>query len=469
MSDDARPAGPRRRIAPARLVLLASGDFACNLYWQSLSFFLLFFYTDLLGLGAAEAGLLFAVGSVWDGLADAAVGAVAERVGGYRRFVAAGAVPLGLAFVGLYAVWPPGAVPMAALVLAAHLAFRTLYALVNIPFAALSARVTDDSRERARIAAYRMLFGTAAAMTVALVTRDLAARSGTGAAAAPGYFLAAIGFATVGTALLLLIAATAPAERVRADAPAASPLTLRAQLGVLARNRAFVTLNLASAAIGVSGGVLNGSIMFYFAHVVGDAGAGPAAMAWMGLVGAAAVPGWMWLRDACGTRALWLADAAIALVATAAFALAGGSGVAAAQLYVVTMHIVGIGFAFGFWAMLPDTVEWGEWRSGRRVEALAFGLASLGQKIAIGAAAALLGLVYHRAGYVAGSAQAPATAAAIRATMLGVPAAAILASAAAMAFNPLRRATHAGIAARLAARQGEAAGDALGLGVGRDP
>lgn len=439
------------RLGTPRLALLASGDFACNLYWQSLSFFLLFFYTDVLGLNVGRAGLLFALGSVWDGLADAAVGAWAQRVGRYRRFMAAGAAPLGMAFVALYVVLPLSPWAQAGEALLAHLAFRTLYAVVNIPFAALSARVTEDSRDRGRIAAFRMLFGTAAALVVALVTRQLSL-NGAAVSGAHGYLIAAAGFAVVGTALLLIVALTAPAEREPAG-PRREERALGRHLATLATNRAFVALNLASAATALGGGVLTGSVMYYFTHVAHAPGAGPAAMAWMGLTGAAAVPVWMLVRDAIGARALWLVDVALALIVAVGFWLFGGRGALAGQLYLVAMQAVGIGFVFAFWAMLPDTVEWGERRSGVRVEALSFGLASLGQKLALGAAAGLLGLIYDHAGYVPGAIQAPATAAAIRATMFGAPAIAIALSAAAMLANPLRRDTHARLTAELAARR----------------
>jgi Na+/melibiose symporter-like transporter len=51
--------------------------------------------------------------------------------------------------------------------------------------------------------------------------------------------------------------------------------------------------------------------------------------------------------------------------------------------------------------MLPDTVEFGEWRTGVPSESLAFGLLVLGQKAALGLGAGFLGLNLARAGYIA--------------------------------------------------------------------
>ena len=86
----------------------------------------------------------------------------------YGALIAAGAVPLGLTFVLTY--MPPMASGAAAVgwVLAAHLLFRTAYAGVNVPYLAMSARISPDPGDRAFVAGLRMMFGTAASVTVAL-------------------------------------------------------------------------------------------------------------------------------------------------------------------------------------------------------------------------------------------------------------------------------------------------------------
>ncbi|MBN9993886.1 MFS transporter, partial [Listeria monocytogenes] len=50
----------------AQFTLFGAGDFACNLYWQSVTLYLLFFYTDVLLLPTALAGTLYMAGALWD-------------------------------------------------------------------------------------------------------------------------------------------------------------------------------------------------------------------------------------------------------------------------------------------------------------------------------------------------------------------------------------------------------------------
>src|SRR3954447_12714243 len=161
------------RPSKPRLLLFAFGDFAFNLYWQSIMLFLLFYYTDAIAIPIAIAATTYMVASVWDGIANFMAGILVDR--GHRRlrygpFLVAGAVPLGLTFVLTY--FPPivsGGWAIAS-VFAAHLLFRTAYAGVNVPYLAMTARISADFTDRAFVAGARMMFGTAAAVAVALGT-----------------------------------------------------------------------------------------------------------------------------------------------------------------------------------------------------------------------------------------------------------------------------------------------------------
>ena len=72
VSEAGRPSKPR-------LLLFAFGDFAFNLYWQSIMLFLLFYYTDAIGLPIAIAATTYMVASVWDGIANFTAGVLIDR------------------------------------------------------------------------------------------------------------------------------------------------------------------------------------------------------------------------------------------------------------------------------------------------------------------------------------------------------------------------------------------------------
>ena len=76
--EPARPSKPR-------LLLFAFGDFAFNLYWQSVMLFLLFYYTDALDIPIAVAATTYMVASVWDGIANFVPDVLVDRRHGTLR------------------------------------------------------------------------------------------------------------------------------------------------------------------------------------------------------------------------------------------------------------------------------------------------------------------------------------------------------------------------------------------------
>lgn len=440
-----------------RLLLFAFGDFAFNLYWQSVMMFLLFYYTDAIALPIKVAAATYTIASIWDGIANFAAGVLVDRKQDRFRYgplLMAGALPLGLSFVLTY--MPPvasGAWAVAS-IFAAHLLFRTLYAATNVPYLAMTARISADAGDRAFVAGMRMMFGTAAQVIIALSTVPFG-RWLTPSSAAGVYFDAAILFAAAGAAILVLVGATYR-EAVQPHRP--PPTNLKAALVSLARNRAFVALNAALMAVIVAMTVLGKSVLYYFKYLVHVPHAGEIALAWMGLVGGFVIPLWMLLGRYIGLRTLWLIAVGLGILGLLVFIAVRVQGIAAMQIFLIGMQVVAVGVYFVFWAMLPNTIEYGERETGVHVEGAVFGVAELLQRIAIGIATAILGWGFASAGYVANTSQSAATLSGMRATVAFVPLVFFALSCAAMLANPLGR------EARRSGGQREDAADAVTLG-----
>lgn len=426
------------RVSRPRLLLFAFGDFAFNLYWQSVMLFLLFYYTDAIDLPIAVAATTYLVASVWDGIANFLAGVLVDRKHDSFRYgplIAAGGVPLGLSFVLAYL--PPiasGGWAVAA-VFAAHLLFRTFYAGVNVPYLAMTARISDDPGDRAFVAGSRMMFGTAASVLVALATVPVG-RWLLGAGAARAYFGAALLFAAAGAAILLVVGMTYREAAQPRRPPAAS---LKDALLSLARNRAFLALNAAMMAMIVAVTVLGKSVLYYFKYLLNDPDAGQLALASMGLVSGIAIPLWMLLGRYVGLRALWLIASAMTMTGLLLFAVGRFDSSGTMQLFLIGIQVAIVGLHFTFWAMLPNTIEYGEDATGVHVEGTVFGVAALLQRIAIGIATAILGWSFASAGYVANVHQSNATLAGMRATVAVVPLCFLALSCAAMWLNPIGR------------------------------
>ncbi|HEX3142191.1 MAG TPA: MFS transporter, partial [Rhizobacter sp.] len=94
------------RITLSEKLAYSGGDFACNLVFGTITSFLLFFYTDVFGISAAEAGTVLLVARLWDAVWDLALGALIDRTksrwGQLRPYLLYGAPALAIAAVACF-------------------------------------------------------------------------------------------------------------------------------------------------------------------------------------------------------------------------------------------------------------------------------------------------------------------------------------------------------------------------------
>ena len=184
----------------ARLALFAFGDFAFNLYWQSIMLFLLFYYTDALEIPISwAAATCDTIASIWDGIANFAAGVLVGQ--GHDCFASAlyslqDLAPLGVTFVlTICCPLQPGhgrsSGFRAPTCCSGHAMQRSMF-----PISRMSARISPSSSDRAFVAGMRMMFGTGAVVLVALATVPLG-RTLTGSIGAHAYFASALVFAVV--------------------------------------------------------------------------------------------------------------------------------------------------------------------------------------------------------------------------------------------------------------------------------
>jgi len=255
------------------------------------------------------------------------------------------------------------------------------------------------------------------------------------------YFAAAALFAAIGTIILVIVGAT---YRDGAKIERPLPASVRDLLLSLVRNRAFVTLSAAMMAMIVAITVINKSVLYYFKYLLNDPDAGQVALAEMGLVSGVAIPLWMLVGRRVGLRAVWLISSGLGSAGLVVFASVPLGGVRTMQLFLMGMQVVSVALNFVFWAMLPNTIEYGERATGHHLEGTVFGVAALLQRIAIGIATAILGWGFALADYVPNVQQTPATLASMRMTVALAPLMFLALSCVAMALNPLgRRSTQA--------------------------
>jgi GPH family glycoside/pentoside/hexuronide:cation symporter len=444
------------RIPLPRILGYGIGDFGFNFYWFSLTLFLSYYYTDVLGLRSEVAGLIIFLCLTWDGLIDPAIGVLANRTrtrwGKYRPFLLFGSVPLAVSFALMFA---PTGLEGAALIgyaFATQVLFRTMYGLVNIPYSALMATMTRDSMQRNWLAGARMVCAFLGTAVVSYFTPQLVAYFTSGGRTA-GYFGATAVLAAIATVFTILTFAATREDSSITHAQEQPP-PVSQLLGMLAKNVPFLQIIAGIGFFSFANILVCSGLVYYVKYYLGDteAVAGQAASLMQITITVMILP-WTIVARYVGKRWAWQAGLAIAFAGLVGLFFSGAREASALYGYIVVYAIGSASIGINFWSIVPDTVEYGEWRSGVRAEAFVFGFVTLIQKIALGASSAFLGAYLAWSGYVANQPQTPETAEAIKLMITLVAAGGLIASALVMHFYRLDAPTHARLVQEIAARK----------------
>ncbi len=131
---------------------------------NAFSYFLLFYYTQVLGLSPGLGGLALFLALVFDAISDPLVGYVSDRWrsrwGRRHPFMYFSALPVA---IGFFFLWnPPAALSEQGLfvyLLSLAILVRTLITLYEIPSSALGPELSGDYDQRTSLFGYRYLFG----------------------------------------------------------------------------------------------------------------------------------------------------------------------------------------------------------------------------------------------------------------------------------------------------------------------
>ena len=443
------------RLPPRRYIGYGLGDFAFNFYWLPLQVFLLKYYTDVLGLDSGTAGIIVMVCLIWDGLVDPLIGIVANktrtRFGRYRPYMLFGAIPLAASFSLVFLPVPFHDTSLIIYALATQLLFRTVYAAVNIPYGAMMASMTRDSMERNWLAGARMLFAFSGSAVVGYSTPRLVAWIGISNPDSAYFWSAAI-LSSLAT-LVIFASYALTEERLEPVADQQRHPPIGELLRMLAKNTPFLQAAAAIALFGFASTVTSASLPYFVQYYMGGEASMTGDLASMiPFVQMLAILPWTVISRYTGKRAAWITGLFIAIAALAVLHLIGKPDTTTLFVLIAVSAFGSAAIAVNFWSIVPDTVEYGEWRSGVRVEGFVFGLVTLIQKSALGVSSAFVGLYLGWIGYVPNQAQAASTVEGLKYMITLFPVLGMLASCAVMAFYKLNAVNHARLVAEIAAR-----------------
>lgn len=139
-----------------------AGDLGAAISSAINGFFLLNFLINVAGLRPGVAGSIFLIVKIWDAVNDPLVGWLTDRtvsrMGRRRPWLLFGAIPFGLAFFLQWVVPPLDAAGLFWYYLVVAILLDFAFTAVNVPYAAMTAELTQDYDERTRLSSVRLSF-----------------------------------------------------------------------------------------------------------------------------------------------------------------------------------------------------------------------------------------------------------------------------------------------------------------------
>lgn len=415
------------------------GDFAFNLAYQTTALFLLYFFTDVFALGAAAAGTIFLVSKLWDAVSDPMMGYISDhtnsRWGKKRPYILFGAVPLGLALFLLFAS-PDIPVDMRFIYgLITFIFFCTVITVLNVPYAALTASLTLDIKERANITGYRMTFGLIGTLVAAGATKLIVA-------AFPdevtGFRMMSIFYGLIIAVVMFTTFASIRERIVHLEEKQPFLKNLR----VIFVNRPFLILAAATIMFMIAINMLAAVVNYYFKYNLKAEKMIPLAFLALFVTAAALIPLFVYISNKKSKKfAFNLGMGFLALTLIALFFF-GERGL---TITMVIFIAAGTGMSTVFlspWAMIPDTVEYSEWKTGLRREGILYGCFFFCFKLGSAIAGFLAGLGLDVFGYVANVEQSESSLLGIRLMISLIPLVFVIAGMVLLSAYPIDEAYH---------------------------
>ncbi len=392
-----------------------SGDLAQNLIYQTISMYLLFFYTNVYGLKPADAATMFLVVRLVDVLWDPLVGTYVDkhnpRWGKYRSYLVLGGLPL-TAFAGL--CFFDGFSPSLLYAYVTYVGMSMLYTLINVPYGALNSSLTRDTDEITTLTSVRMFLANVGGLCVAsgipLVVAAFAPKDASGEAiistpgAANAWFITMSLYAAVGL-LLLVFCFSQTKEHVVMDAKDMENVKVSDLWTEFTRNRPLRVLAFFFITAFAMMSVGNAAGSYYMTCNL-QATSDQLAI----FMGLGSVPAFIFMpmvpaiKKKIGKRGMFNIFLTIAIIGMAILYVVSVIPALKTQMWIVyTAQFIkstGVIVATGYmWALVPEVISYGEYTTGKRISGIVNALTGIFFKAGMALGGVVPGLVLEYVGF----------------------------------------------------------------------
>ncbi|MCD8510351.1 MAG: glycoside-pentoside-hexuronide (GPH):cation symporter [Bacillus sp. (in: Bacteria)] len=393
---------PLHKQRPGHMEMLnyGLGFFGIILIWTMVGTFLTFYYTDMVGISAGVVGTLMLVARLLDGVTDIGMGSVVDRTktkhGRARPWILWMAIPFAVSGVLLFSV---PELTMTWTIVYAYVTYIFLiltYTAISIPYKTLLGLMTQDQKGRSLVNIYTGVFTMLSTILVMTLAEPIASAFG----GKTGWSIVSIG---IGVIILITCFTAFRSTKERVDVETLEKpkkvIPFKIEFKALMQNKYWVIITIYCVIAYTLNALLSGAGIFYATYIFGNSSYFslfaltlfvPTIISFF-FVGR--------LVGQFGKRNIALFVSLIAIF---------GSVIKLVDPYNLTLYLVGnVVQGFGLitiitflYAMINDTTEYGEWKSGFRTAGLVNSAASFGMKVGTGIGGALIGWLLAYGGYI---------------------------------------------------------------------
>ena len=373
---------------------------ASNIVFQSVMMFMAFFYTDIYGISAAAVGTLFLVVRIIDAVTDPIMGAIADRTntrwGKFRPYLLLLCVPFAITLILAFTTPNLSATGKLIYAYITYSLMMLVYTAINIPYCALGGVITADPQERVSLNSYRFFLSTGAGVIIAATALKLVDYFGKGEKAV-GFQYSMIFFSIL--AIILFIACFFLTKERIVQVSSQKPSFIK-DLKYLFKNDQWLIVSLMTFVLLVPSVIRAGAAIYYMEHYLGKQNLVTAFLTTgmvSSMLGASLAS--IITKKVSKIKLFMILHILVAVISAAMYFL-GNQQVIMIFVFFGLVQFLSVITSPILWAMTADTVDYGEWKTGRRTTGLVFSGMLFALKMGMAVGGALMGWILAYYGYI---------------------------------------------------------------------